>query len=37
MLRTGDIFYLNVVAPQREYRTFEPAFMEIIRSIQIND
>ena len=35
MLRSGDIFYVNLVAPQREYRTFEPAFVQVLRSIQI--
>ena len=37
MLRTGDIFFVNLVAPQNEYRTFERAFVEVLRSIQIND
>ena len=36
-LRNGDIFYVNVVAPQRDYRTFEPAFIEVLRSIRLND
>ncbi len=36
-LRNGDIFFVNVVAPQNQYRTFERAFVEILRSLQIND
>ncbi|HEY9282616.1 MAG TPA: M48 family metallopeptidase [Pyrinomonadaceae bacterium] len=34
-LRSGEIFYVNLVAPQREYRAFEPAFLQAIRSLQL--
>jgi beta-barrel assembly-enhancing protease len=37
VLRSGDIFFVNLVAPQRDYRTFEPAFVQILRSIQLNN
>jgi beta-barrel assembly-enhancing protease len=35
VLRNGDIFYINVVAPQNEYRVFEPAFVQVLRSLQL--
>jgi beta-barrel assembly-enhancing protease len=35
MMRNGDIFYVNLVAPQRDYRSFEPAFVQVLRSIQL--
>jgi hypothetical protein len=37
MMNNGDIFYISVVAPQREYRSFEPAFIHIINSIQLGN
>jgi Zn-dependent protease with chaperone function len=37
MLRSGDLFYLAAVAPGDEWRTYQPAFDNIIRSLQLND
>jgi Zn-dependent protease with chaperone function len=36
-LRNGDIFYMNAVAPQSDYRNYQRAFDQIMRSIQLND
>ncbi len=35
-LRNGSLFYLVNVAPQDEYRNYQQAFREMIRSIQLN-
>ncbi|MCA1630886.1 MAG: M48 family metalloprotease, partial [Acidobacteria bacterium] len=37
MLRSGDLFYMAAVAPGEEWRTYQPAFDNVIRSLQIND
>jgi Zn-dependent protease with chaperone function len=36
-LRNGNIFYMNAVAPQADYRNYQTAFDQILRSIQLND
>jgi Zn-dependent protease with chaperone function len=36
-LRTGDLFYMIAVAPQNEYSTFQTAFRNVLRTVQIND
>ncbi len=36
-LRDGNIFYMVAVAPQTDYRAFNNAFSNILRSIQLND
>ncbi|MDQ1591225.1 MAG: hypothetical protein QOG71_1852 [Pyrinomonadaceae bacterium] len=36
-LRNGDIFYMNAIAPQSDYRNYQRAFDQIMRSIQLND
>lgn len=37
MLRNGELFYVIGVAPQDEYRNYQGAFQNILRSIQLND
>jgi hypothetical protein len=37
MLRSGDLFYMAAVAPGDEWRTYQPAFDNIIRTLQLND
>jgi Zn-dependent protease with chaperone function len=37
MLRNGTLFYLIALAPQESYRDFQPAFQNILRSLQIMD
>jgi hypothetical protein len=34
--RNGDLFYMIAVAPQNEYGTYQTAFRNILRSVQIN-
>lgn len=34
--RNGDLFYMIAVAPQNEYGTYQSAFRNILRSIQLN-
>lgn len=36
-LRSGDIFFLNAVAPQSEYRNYQRVFQQILRSVQLAD
>jgi Zn-dependent protease with chaperone function len=36
MLSNGGLFYVIAVAPEREYRGYQPVFVNIVRSIQIN-
>jgi Zn-dependent protease with chaperone function len=36
-LRNGGLFYMIAVAPQDEYRNYQGAFQNILRSIQLND
>jgi hypothetical protein len=36
-LRDGSLFYVIAVAPEREFRQYEPAFLQVIRSIRITD
>jgi Zn-dependent protease with chaperone function len=37
LLRNGTLFYMIAVAPQDEYRNYQGAFAQILRSIQLND
>jgi Zn-dependent protease with chaperone function len=37
LLRNGGLFYMIAVAPQDEYRNYQGAFTNILRSIQLND
>lgn len=34
--RNGDLFYLIAVAPNRDYRNYQRAFDQIVRSVQVN-
>jgi hypothetical protein len=36
-LRNGDLFYMIAVTPQNDAGTFQSAFSNILRSIQLND
>ena len=36
-MRNGDIFYMNAVAPQREYNAYQRVFSQILQSIQLGD
>jgi hypothetical protein len=36
-LRSGDIFYMNAVAPQSEYSAYQRVFQQILRSVQLSD
>ena len=35
-LRNGQLFYMITVAPQNEYGTYQSAFSNILRSLQLN-
>jgi Zn-dependent protease with chaperone function len=35
-LRNGELFYLITVAPENDYRAYQNAFQNILRSIQLN-
>jgi hypothetical protein len=37
MTRNGDLFYMAAVAPGEEWRTYQPAFDNIIRTLRLND
>jgi len=37
LLRDGSVFYMNYVTPQYDQRNYQPAFNQILRSIQLND
>jgi Zn-dependent protease with chaperone function len=37
MLRSGDLFYMAAVAPGEEWSSYQPAFNNIIRTLQLND
>jgi Zn-dependent protease with chaperone function len=37
LLRDGQLFYLIMVAPQNDYGTFQNAFGNVLRSVQLND
>ena len=37
LLRDGSIFYMNYVTPQADQRSYQNAFNQILRSIQLND
>jgi hypothetical protein len=37
LLRDGSIFYMNYVTPQSDQRSYQNAFNQILRSIQLND
>lgn len=36
-LRNGELFYIITVAPESDYNSFQNAFRNILRSIQLND
>jgi len=36
-LRDGTLFYMLAVAPERDFRGYERAFQDIVRSIRLND
>jgi len=36
LLRNGQMFYLIMVAPQNDYGTFQSAFSNVLRSVQLN-
>jgi hypothetical protein len=36
-LRNGQLFYLIAVAPENESGSYQSAFRNILRSLQIND
>lgn len=36
-LRDGTLFYIVGVAPTGEFRTYEPVFQQVVRSIRLND
>lgn len=37
LLRNGQLFYMIAVAPQNEYRSYQSAFSNILRTIRLND
>lgn len=37
LLRNGDLFYMIPVVPQAEYRNYQRAFQNVVRSIQLSD
>jgi Zn-dependent protease with chaperone function len=37
LLRNGTLFYMIAVAPQEEYRNYQAAFTNILRSVKLND
>lgn len=37
LLRNGDLFYMIPVAPRNEYNTYQRAFQNVLRSLQLND
>ena len=37
LLRNGTLFYMVAVAPQDEYRNYQGAFTNILRSVRLND
>src|SRR6266436_2858685 len=36
-LRSGDLFYLIMVSPENEYSSYQNTFLNILRSIRLND
>jgi hypothetical protein len=36
-LRNGQLFYMIAVAPSTDYNSFQSAFSNILRSVQLND
>ncbi len=36
LLRNGELFYMIGVAPQEEYRTYQPVFQRVLNSIRFN-
>jgi len=36
-MRDGTLFYVVGVAPATEYRTYEPVFQQVVRSIRLTD
>ena len=36
-LRNGELFYMIAVAPENEWSSYQTAFRDILRSVQIND
>jgi hypothetical protein len=36
-LRNGQLFYMIAVAPSRDFNSFQSAFRNVLRSVQLND
>jgi hypothetical protein len=36
-LRNGQVFYMIAVAPSNDFNSFQTAFRNILRSVQLND
>ena len=36
-LRNGQLFYMIAVAPSNEFNSYQSAFRNILRSLQLND
>jgi hypothetical protein len=36
-MRDGTLFYVLAVAPETDFRVYEPSFQQVIRSIRLND
>jgi len=36
-LRNGELFYMIAVAPENEWSSYQSAFRNILRSVQLND
>ena len=36
-LRNGQLFYMIAVAPSNDFSSFQSAFRNILRSVQLND
>ena len=37
LLRNGNLLYVIAVAPERDYRRYQPVFQNVVRRIQVND
>ncbi len=37
LLRNGNLLYVIAVAPERDYRRYQPVFQDVVRRIQVND
>lgn len=36
LLQNGDLFYMNAIAPQSDYRAYQSVFNNMLRSLQLN-